>query len=100
MTTETPYQTAIAALDTLKALLTPAVADAATRADIAAAKKRLAQLRTRPASAENCEAITGELQLIDTLQRRLETAKGSAQLRTALHVLRAAAAALPGSPEL
>lgn len=98
MPTETPYQTAISALENLKALLTPTVADTSTRADIAAAEHRLAALRLRPASVENCEAITGEQQLIATLRHKLATAQGSAQLRTALHILAHAAAALPGGP--
>lgn len=37
MNTQTPYQAAISALETLKELLTPTVADTATHADIAAA---------------------------------------------------------------
>ena len=37
MKNETPYQTAMSDLETLKARLTPAVADSATRADIPAA---------------------------------------------------------------
>ena len=98
MPNETPYQTAISALETLKNLLTPTVADTATRADIAAAESRLAALRERPASVENCDTIAGEQQLIDTLRHKLTTAQGSAQLRTALHILKHAAAALPGGP--
>lgn len=96
--TPTPYQTAMAALESLKGLLTPAVADTATRADIAAAECRLATLRTRPASEENCAAIEGEQQLIATLRHRLASAQGSAQLCAALHILAHAAGALPGSP--
>lgn len=95
---KTPYQTAISALETLKDLLTPTVADTAIRADIAAAESRLAALRTRPASVENCDAIAGEQQLIDALRHKLATTQGSAQLSTALHILEHAAAVLPGGP--
>lgn len=88
----------MSALETLKALLTPTVADTATRADIVDAEHRLAALRALPASVENCAAIAGERQLIATLRHKLATAQGSAQLRTALHILAHAAAALPGGP--
>ena len=98
----TPYQTAISALETLKDLLTPTASDTATRINLRAAKRRLAALRTRPASLENCAAIAREQQLIDTLRHRLttaqDTAHATAQLRTALHILEHAAAALPGGP--
>ena len=92
MPTETPYQTAISALETLKDLLTPTVEDTATRLALRTAECRLAALRTLPASVENCEAITGEQQLIATLRHKLATAQGSAQLRTARR------RALPGGP--
>ncbi|MBR5887329.1 MAG: hypothetical protein IKZ07_03875 [Akkermansia sp.] len=98
MKNETPYQAAISALETLKDLLTPTVAGSATRIALRTAERRLAAMRTRPASVENCDAIAGEQQLIATLRHKLATAQDSAQLRTALHVLRTAAAALPGAP--
>ena len=98
MKNKTPYQTAISALETLKDLLTPTVADTATRVSLRTAERRLAALRERPASVENCAAITGEQQLIDILRHKLATAQGSAQLRTALHILEHSAAALPGGP--
>ncbi len=74
------------------------MADTATRTALRTAERRLAALRERPASVENCDAIAGEQQLIDTLRHKLATAQGSAQLRTALHILAHAAAALPGGP--
>ena len=98
MPNETPYQTAISALETLKALLTPTVADTVTRADIAAVERRLAALRTLPASVENCAAIAGEQQMLATLRRQRAIAQGSVHRRTALHILAHAAAALPGGP--
>jgi|GEM_PF-5046004 len=94
----TPYQTAISALETLKDLLTPTASDTATRINLRAAKRRLAALRTRPASLENCAAIAGEQQLISTLRRKLATAQGTTRLRIDLRAAERRLAALRTRP--
>lgn len=98
MPTETPYQTAISTLDTLKSLLTPDVTEAVVRADIDEAEEHLAHLRTLPASVANCSAISHEQKNIAALRRKLTDGQSYRECRILLSLLERKIVGLPGGP--
>jgi len=68
------------------------------RADLDEAKEHLAQLRTLPASVENCLAISYEQRNIATLLRKLTGGQCLGECRNLLSLLERAIDGLPGGP--